>query len=158
MSAATQSELTMALAQSKSPPIGAKMMPTAKKSGRTVLGVSIGLDPGQSMLNPRMSLSLPGSPYCHAFSLCWRNAVSASAGESVQECGSGASAAYLQVFGFSAFSHGPCEHLRSPLKQCGLYLWVRLSGCPSRSTCITGEAVQLSNTPGVTDISRPPRG
>jgi hypothetical protein len=35
--------LTMALDQSKRPPIGAKMMPTAKNSGRTVFGVRIGL-------------------------------------------------------------------------------------------------------------------
>jgi len=46
---------TVALAQSSSPPIGAKMMPTAKKSGKTVLGVRIG---------------------CHAFSRCCRKAVS----------------------------------------------------------------------------------
>lgn len=38
-----QIRLTMALDQSSSPPIGAKMMPTAKKSGRTVLGVRMGL-------------------------------------------------------------------------------------------------------------------
>jgi len=36
--------LTMALDQSKRPPIGAKMMPTAKNSGRTVFGVRIGLE------------------------------------------------------------------------------------------------------------------
>jgi hypothetical protein len=34
----------MALDQSKRPPIGAKMMPTAKNSGRTVFGVRIGLE------------------------------------------------------------------------------------------------------------------
>ena len=33
----------MALDQSNSPPIGANMMPIAKKIGRTVLGVRIGL-------------------------------------------------------------------------------------------------------------------
>lgn len=35
--------LTDALAHRRRPPMGAKMMPTAKKMGRTVLGVKIGL-------------------------------------------------------------------------------------------------------------------
>ena len=47
-------DLTVVLAHSNSPPIGAQMTPIAKKSGITVLGVRIG---------------------CHAFNRCWRKAV-----------------------------------------------------------------------------------
>lgn len=47
---------TDALAHSSRPPMGAKMMPTAKNMGKTVLGVRIG---------------------CHAFNRCCLNAVSA---------------------------------------------------------------------------------
>lgn len=46
---------TVELAHSRRPPMGAKMTPTAKNSGRTVLGVRMG---------------------CHAFSRCCRNALS----------------------------------------------------------------------------------
>lgn len=35
--------LTLALAHSSKPPIGAKMIPIAKRIGRTVLGVRMGL-------------------------------------------------------------------------------------------------------------------
>jgi len=37
------SKLTSELAQSSNPPMGANMMPMAKNSGKTVLGVRIGL-------------------------------------------------------------------------------------------------------------------
>ena len=47
LSVAVQMTLTIALAHSKTPPIGAKIMPTTKKSGRTVLGVRIGLNESQ---------------------------------------------------------------------------------------------------------------
>ena len=36
--------LTIALAHSSNPPMGANIMPTTKKSGSTVFGVRIGLD------------------------------------------------------------------------------------------------------------------
>lgn len=45
-----QMTLTIALAHSKTPPIGAKIMPTTKKSGRTVLGVRMGLKESQRNL------------------------------------------------------------------------------------------------------------
>jgi hypothetical protein len=68
--------LTIALDQSRRPPIGAKTMPTAKKSGRTVFGVSMGLkDVNVRSVNLESSMSEP--TYCHAFNLCWRKAVSA---------------------------------------------------------------------------------
>lgn len=40
---AMRHQLTWALAYKSNPPIGAKMMPTIKNKGRTVLGVSMGL-------------------------------------------------------------------------------------------------------------------
>jgi hypothetical protein len=50
------------------------MMPTMKKSGRTVLGVKIGLSPrGQCWSSVSMRAL---HTYCHALSRCWRNAVS----------------------------------------------------------------------------------
>ena len=57
--------------------MGANMMPTMKKSGRTVFGVRMGLSPrGQCWC----SLSMRAlHTYCHAFSRCWRNAVSVHA-------------------------------------------------------------------------------
>jgi hypothetical protein len=38
-----EKRLTWALAHNKTPPIGANMMPITKKSGKTDLGVKIGL-------------------------------------------------------------------------------------------------------------------
>ena len=49
------SSWTVELAHNSTPPMGAKMTPTAKKSGSTVLGVKMG---------------------CQAFSRCWRKALS----------------------------------------------------------------------------------
>ena len=71
--------LTMSLAYSSSPPIGAKMIPTMKKIGKTVLGVRMGLcrlfsrwSAGRRCYWSRRSQAT----YCHAFSRCCRKAVS----------------------------------------------------------------------------------
>lgn len=64
--------ITVELAQSSSPPIGAKMIPNAKKIGRTVLGVRIGL----VQVSMWIDTSRWSRTYCHAFNLCCRKAVS----------------------------------------------------------------------------------
>lgn len=57
-----------------SPPMGAKMTPTMKKSGRTVFGVRIGL----SQCQPEFVLEFKVSAqtHCHAFRRCCLKAVS----------------------------------------------------------------------------------
>jgi hypothetical protein len=62
---------TKELAQRRTPPMGANMTPTIKKRGRTLLGVKIGLE----KLAQRKDRYIIQS-HCHAFNLCWRNAVS----------------------------------------------------------------------------------
>lgn len=54
--------------------MGAKMMPIAKKMGRTVLGVKIGLSRSERLR--KAGFGRRGA-HCHAFNRCWRNAVSA---------------------------------------------------------------------------------
>lgn len=56
--------------------MGAKMMPIEKKSGRTVLGVRIGLVCGQRCVSAPWEFRPSSTTYCHAFSRCCRNAVS----------------------------------------------------------------------------------
>ena len=68
---------TSELAHINSPPIGANIIPTAKKSGRTVFGVRMGLQNTVDQYpEPSMGFSRT-SPYCHAFNRCCLNAVSA---------------------------------------------------------------------------------
>ena len=68
--------LTWALAYNRSPPIGANMIPTTKKRGKTVLGVRIGLR--QSVLAGvvRKRYLALRTTYCQAFNRCCRKAVS----------------------------------------------------------------------------------
>jgi hypothetical protein len=54
--------------------MGANMMPTAKKMGRTVLGVRMGLY--MSALRVSVGGLWGGVTDCHAFNLCCRKAVS----------------------------------------------------------------------------------
>jgi len=54
--------------------MGANMIPTAKKMGRTVLGVRIGL----RKVNFGPIHARVVATYCHAFNLCCRKAVSES--------------------------------------------------------------------------------
>ena len=77
---------TFALAYIKAPPIGANMMPTAKKRGKTVLGVRIG---------------------CHAFNRCCRNAVSVPHRQYLYYPRSCNSQTYSPVFCSSAASYLP---------------------------------------------------
>lgn len=56
--------------------MGANMMPTRKKSGRTVFGVKMGLSRRSQCCCPSTE-SLWLHTYCHAFNRCCRNAVSA---------------------------------------------------------------------------------
>lgn len=79
---------TLELAKISSPPRGAKMTPTAKRSGRTVFGVRIGLQARtRSGFVPAREAT---STYCQAFSRCCRKAVSAhGAGQRVAPCLSG---------------------------------------------------------------------
>ncbi len=68
---------TCALAHSNKPPIGAKIMPIAKKRGRTVFGVRIGLDSRFSFTATAATTCVPErSTHCQAFSRCCRKAVS----------------------------------------------------------------------------------
>ena len=77
---------TCALAHSSRPPIGANIMPTAKKRGRTVLGVRIGLTPSAPTSSlPALSDAI--QTYCQAFNLCCRKAVSTSSQKRGQEGG-----------------------------------------------------------------------
>lgn len=64
---------TRELAQMRTPPMGANITPTMKKRGRTLLGVRIGLR--RSARRSRGSTDTLQT-HCHAFSRCWRNAVS----------------------------------------------------------------------------------
>lgn len=62
---------TVVLAHNNSPPIGANIMPTAKKIGRTVLGVRIGL-----RFVSIKTVLVDDWTHCHAFRRCCRKAVS----------------------------------------------------------------------------------
>jgi hypothetical protein len=64
---------TLALAHNSRPPMGANMIPMAKKMGRTVLGVRIGL----AGVSAGISWIGLWRTDCHAFNLCCRKAVSA---------------------------------------------------------------------------------
>lgn len=89
------SSWTVELAHSRTPPMGAKMMPTAKKSGRTVLGVRMG---------------------CQAFNRCWRKALSMSSSlVNLPRLAATEGPAYLGVAGSSASSplgHCCCSRRR----------------------------------------------
>jgi hypothetical protein len=63
---------------------------------------------------------IPGPTYCHAFNLCWRNAVSVDAEESVQVSNRRARAACLLVFCSFASSRGLFECHRSRSSLCAL--------------------------------------
>jgi len=67
-----QRQRTVELAHNSNPPMGANMMPTAKKMGRTVFGVRMGLR--RVNFEPRRARLR--ATYCHAFNLCCRKAVS----------------------------------------------------------------------------------
>jgi hypothetical protein len=65
---------TVVLAHSSRPPMGANMIPKAKKSGSTVLGVRIGLSSAVSAYVH--DASWISQTHCHAFNRCCVNAVS----------------------------------------------------------------------------------
>ena len=67
--------LTCELAYSKRPPIGANIIPTMKKRGRTVLGVRIGLRIIVQLIDVHVSSDLEPpkglrNTHCHAFKRC----------------------------------------------------------------------------------------
>lgn len=65
--------LTLALAHSNRPPMGAKMMPIAKRIGRTVLGVRMGLRLDVSRDGSVLYYCMVrrrGNTHCHAFKRC----------------------------------------------------------------------------------------
>lgn len=64
---------TIALAHNSSPPIGAKIMPMAKKIGITVFGVRIGL---ATISDRGEMVGASIRTYCHAFNRCCLKAVS----------------------------------------------------------------------------------
>ena len=71
--------LTWALAHIRIPPRGANMMPTMKKSGKTLFGVRIGLFEERLrslVIEYNRNGKHQSSTHCHAFKRCWRKAVS----------------------------------------------------------------------------------
>ena len=97
--------LTRSLAMSRTPPMGANMTPMMKKSGRTVFGVKMGLSPRGQCWCPVSICAL--HTYCHAFSRCWRNAVSVHL--SVLLCSSARAIASASASAIQAYSGAACS-------------------------------------------------